>query len=210
MIAEANRELQEATRHWQQEDWTWILQAVQRQCSCWNRQVRQSPWCSYSRSILFKEAGLSCQWKYSTIDWEILRWGRSKEEGQRQKGHCCFSLGKCGKQLLLSQDLDTKVQLYPKSEMVEGQCWLELQWQLPGIIDNRAKWIGNGKKNYGQTRAKRRWCHVLSLVRHTHWSYGEQACQEMLTNRLISCVGYCTVGPSVSIDYCTVSACSGK
>ena len=97
----------------QEKKWTWTLQAVQRQTSCWNRQVCQSPRCGCSSSIFFQEAGLSCQRNYGTIDLELLRPGSSKAEGRRRWGHCRSSLEKTPP-LLIGQELDTKVQLYLK------------------------------------------------------------------------------------------------
>ena len=84
-------------QHRQEKDRVWILQAVQRQCWCWNRQVCQSSWCGCSSSILFKVTGLLCQWNYSTINQELLRRGSSKVEGQRWRRYCCSSLEKAWK-----------------------------------------------------------------------------------------------------------------
>lgn len=83
-------------QHLQEKDRAWILQAVQRQCWCWNRQVCQSSRCGCSSSILFKVTGLSCQWNYSTIK-ELLCRGSSKAEGQRWRRYCCSSPEKAWK-----------------------------------------------------------------------------------------------------------------
>lgn len=84
-------------QHRQEKDGAWILQAVQRQCWCWNRQVCKSSWCGCSSSILFKVTGLSCHWNYSTINQELLHQGSSKVEGQRWRRYCCSSLEKAWK-----------------------------------------------------------------------------------------------------------------
>ena len=140
-ITEVKREVQEATSIGSKRTELWALQAIQRQCSCWDRQVCQSPWCGCSSSIFFEETELSCQQNYSTIDQKLLRRGISKTKDQRRRGHCCSSLEKVWKTTTPWSRVGHKG--VPVSE--EGQRW----WRSSVGLNCKSRWSNQACRVWG-------------------------------------------------------------